>query len=46
MFQLKWIREIFEACHTAKTLNAYKRLKVLDMELTKKALEACDITEH
>ena len=44
MFQLKWIRETFEACHT-ETLDAYKWLNVLDMEWMKKPLEACDITE-
>lgn len=45
MFQLKWFREIVEACHTTETLDAYKWLKVLDMEWTKKAPEACEITE-
>ena len=45
MFHLKWIREIFEACHTTKSLDIYKRLNVPDMEWMKKALEACDITE-
>ena len=45
MFHLKWIREIFEACHTIKSLDTYKRLNVPDMEWMKKALEACDITE-
>ena len=45
MFQLKWIRETFVACHTTETLDAYKRLKVLDREWMKKTLEACDITE-
>ena len=45
MFQLKWIRETFEACHTTETLDAYKWLNVLDMEWMKKPLEACDITE-
>ena len=45
MFQLKWIREQFEACRTTETLHAYERLHVLDMEWMKKALEACDITE-
>ena len=45
MFHLKWIIEIFEACHTTKILDVYKWLNVLDMEWMKKALEACDITE-
>ena len=45
MFQLKWIRETFEASHTTETLHVYKRLHVLDMEWMKKTLEACDITE-
>ena len=45
MFQLKWIRETFEASHTTETLHVFKRLNVLDIEWMKKALEACDITE-